>query len=361
VDKPTVSVIICCYTEERLKDIHEAVESVLVQTLKPREVIIAIDHNKQLYQKLAETYRDSVEIGSDAVNLIQCPNLQSPVPNPQSPIPSPQSPIPVVLVLNRGAQGLSETRNVGIRASSGDIVAFIDDDALAGPDWLENLVKPFQSPIPYLQSHVVAVAGRAIPLWLNGSRPFWFPEELDWIVGCTYKGLPTGTPNFEPRTLNSELRTIRNVAGCNMAFRKGVFEKAGFWGGEIGAVGQKLKGGEEAELCLRIKHRIPQTLILYEADALVYHKVPRRRATLRWIAIHSFAEGSCKAKVDKLSSRFSQKRLSTETSYLRYLIFQSIPERLARFYRGGSLPQIAAIITCIAATGVGYLVQWMRA
>jgi glycosyltransferase involved in cell wall biosynthesis len=210
---PKVSVIICAYTMERLKDIHEAVESVLAQTLKPYEVIIAVDHNKQLYDTLAETYRDSVEIRKNSANL-----NQSPVPSPQSPTPNPQSPIPLLPVLNEGAHGLSETRNVGIGAASGDIVAFIDDDAIAEPDWLENLIRPFQPPIPNPQSPVVAVGGRAIPIWPSGRRPLWFPEELDWIVGCTYKGLPivrkfkvqssklnsSSFSNVEPRTLNLE-------------------------------------------------------------------------------------------------------------------------------------------------------------
>ena len=91
-----VSVIICAYSMERLRDIHEAVDSVLSQTLKPHEVIIAVDHNKELFHRL------------------------------ESEIPT-----EVKLVLNEGAHGLSETRNVGIRYSSGEIVAFTDDDAVA--------------------------------------------------------------------------------------------------------------------------------------------------------------------------------------------------------------------------------------
>ncbi len=47
-----VSVVICAYTAERLKDIREAVASVLAQTLKPHEVIVAVDNNEDLFQKL---------------------------------------------------------------------------------------------------------------------------------------------------------------------------------------------------------------------------------------------------------------------------------------------------------------------
>lgn len=359
-----VSVIICAYTMDRLSDVKEVVNSVVAQMIKPHEVIISVDHNKQLYASLMETYRDSIEIRMNSINLNQSPNLQSPIPNaqspisnPRSPIPSPQSPVPIILVLNEGAQGLSETRNVGIRASRGDIIAFIDDDALAEPDWLENLISPFQLAIPNLQSRVVAVGGRTIPLWPNDRRPFWFPEELDWIVGCTYKGLP----------LNGN--QIRNVPGGNMAFTKVVFEKAGFFRCEVGRVGATAGSGEEADLCLRIRHAIPDALIIYEDQATIHHKVTPQRTTWRYIWQRSYNEGFYKAKAQRLhqsirqtgSTHQTQKTLSTEGSYLRYLLFKSIPNRLTRFYRKGSLPRTAAIIVCIAATAMGYLAGRVRA
>jgi len=343
----TVSVIICCYTMERLNDIHEAMNSVLDQTLKPCEIILSVDHNKELYQTL------KLNIEPRTLNL-----------EPQ-----------IKTVLNTGVEGLAETRNVGIRAASGDIVAFIDDDAVAEPDWLENLVKPFRLS-QLTQGTVVAVGGQAIPLWLSGSRPSWFPEELDWIVGCTYKGLPLktlnleprtqnlelGTENLEPGTLNLELRTIRNVPGCNMAFRREVLEQVGLWKSEIGAVGQNLKGGEEAELCLRIRHTMLNTFILYEPKAVIRHKVPPSRASLKWIFKNSLDQGICKAKVEKLSSKPSQETqaLSTENSYLRYLLFTSIPGRLKYSYKKGSLSQVGAIMISIAATGAGYFIGKVR-
>jgi len=230
---------------------------------------------------------------------------------------------------------VSETRNVGIRTASGEIVAFIDDDVVAEKDWLEKLTEPFQS------ADVIAVGGRAIPIWSNGTRPSWFPEELDWIVGCTYKGLPV------------KGNEIRNVPGCNMAFRKETFEQVGFWETEMGARRQSQKGGEEAELCLRIKHKIPKALILYQPYATIRHRVPSHRASLKWVFKNSFDQGICKAKVNKISS--TQEALTAENSYLRYLLCTSIPQRLKRFYKKGSLPQIGAIMISIAATGIGYL------
>jgi glycosyltransferase involved in cell wall biosynthesis len=306
--EPRTSVIICVYTEERLLDIKEAVNSVTDQTRIPDEIVVSVDHNPSLAEILHRELPPSVKI-----------------------------------VRNDGIRGLSETRNVGILASSGDIVAFIDDDAVAEKDWLEYLIAPFKD------EKVVAVGGKAVPLWLNGSRPSWFPEELDWIVGCTYKGLPVKDGQ------------IRNVPGCNMAFRRNVFDKAGFWHLGIGSIGQKLKGGEEAELCLRIKTRISPALIMWQPESIIRHKVPVSRARLRWVWKNSYDQGVCKNKLNKLSTGSGNKTLNTENHYLYYLIKKSIPERLACFYRNGQLTQSSAILICVTATGLGYLVRKLKA
>lgn len=342
IDKnPKISVIICAYTTDRLKDIHEAVNSVLDQTLKPCEAIIAVDHNEELYQELAETYKGSANLNESLS-------------------------IPFKLILNTGTRGLSETRNVGIRAAVGEIVAFIDDDALAEKDWLENLVEPFfprsdpetrrnslvtdrdSANLSKPERRVVAVGGRAIPLWHNDKRPSWFPEELGWIIGCTYKGLPVSGDE------------IRNVPGCNMAFVKDIFHRVGFFRTELGRTGETKGVAEEPELCLRIKHRMPDSLILHKPEAIIYHKVPSRRLSLKYIIQRSYDEGFCKAKVRRLSSFTSQNPLSTESSYLRYLLFKFLPERLRHFYKKGSLSQAGAVITSIGATGLGYLVHRLR-
>jgi len=343
VNRMKVSVIICTYTIERFKDLYEAIQSVMNQTYKPGEIIIAVDHNRELFKRLKSELPSSIKV-----------------------------------VLNTNTPGLSETRNVGIRAAEGEIVAFIDDDAIAEPNWLENLVKPFSqqpivgapsphSPAPSPQSPVVAVGGRAVPLWLSGSRSSWFPEELDWLIGCTYKGLPiktsrvlsstpSSTPNLERRTSNLELKTIRNVPGCNMAFRKEVFGKVGYFRSEIGGLRETPRGGEEAELCLRIKHKMPEAFIFYESKALIHHKVPSWRLNLRYIARRSFNEGFYKAKVQKLLGRKTPNQtLSAENSYLRYLLFTSIPERVRKFYRMKNLLQAGLIVISMIATGLGYL------
>jgi glycosyltransferase involved in cell wall biosynthesis len=144
-----VSVIICCYTMERLNDIVEAVESVLTQTLKPFEIIVAVDNNEELFQYLVKTRFPDTRI-----------------------------------ILNTKARGFSQTKNLGILEAKGHIVAFMDDDALAEETWLEKLTKSFSlmntdhDELSW-KNNVVATGGTTIPRWAQGVPPFWFPEELN--------------------------------------------------------------------------------------------------------------------------------------------------------------------------------------
>ena len=119
------------------------------------------------------------------------------------------------MVANTGTRGLSGARNTGVDAASGDIVAFLDDDAAAADGWLAALTAPFADP------HVVGTGGGAEPVWTL-PRPGWFPDEFGWVVGCSYRGLPvTRAP-------------VRNPIGCNMAFRRAALLEVGGFRDEVG-------------------------------------------------------------------------------------------------------------------------------
>jgi glycosyltransferase involved in cell wall biosynthesis len=308
-----VSVIICAYTLERLQDIHEVVDSVLTQTLKPHEVIIAVDHNEELLDKLKS-----------------------------------ELPAEVKLILSTGAPGLSDTRNAGIRGATGDTVAFIDDDAIAEGTWLENLVLPFKD------SNVMAVGGQAIPLWPKGKPPFWFPDEFDFVIGCTaHKKLILQSNN-----------EVRNVTGSNMAFRKEIFQKVGFWETklgrtELGRVKFNPTGGEEAELCLRIKTNIPDGLILFRPESAVRHKVIPERATLKYAFNFCIREGITRVIMQQLVYQYRQNPLAAENLFLRRLLSTSLLQRLRNFYRPSKLAQVGVIMVNLFLMGIGYLIgRW---
>ena len=240
----------------------------------------------------------------------------------------------VRVILNKGA-GLSNARNTGAKAASEGIVAFIDDDAYADENWLRNLI------VNYDDSNVLCVGGLIKPIWETG-RPPWFPEELDWVVGCSYKGLP------ETRSI------IRNPIGCNMSFVRDVFEKVGYFREGIGRLRDKPLACEEAELSIRIIEGIPNSKIIHEPLAIVYHKVPKSRATIRYLTKRSFYQGYSKA-ISARGSANRSKSFSTEITYLNYLLRYAFPRRLKKVSNPETSSQSLALLISTSSVLAGYL------
>jgi len=296
-----ISVIICCYTLERFEDVLEAINSVKNQTKKPHEIIVSVDNNRILYEKLQN-------------ELVH----------------------PAKAVFNDNHSGASETKSIGIGASTGDIIAFLDDDAIAASDWLEQLSSYYENP------QVIATGGKAVPIWPEKNRPRWFPEELDWIVGGTHKGP------------SNESREVRNMIGCNMSFRREVFVQIGVFNNQVGRVGKVQGAGEEAEICLRIKHSLPDRLILFNPMAIIHHKVHPLRVKWNYLLRRSYDEGHSKYLIKKIFIKSGTPTLSTENSYACYLLLRAVPARLFSFYKNNSLLQILAMMLSMFAVSVGY-------
>ena len=299
---PSISVVICAYTEARWSDLTEAIASVNMQSLPPLETVVVIDHNPDL----------STRARRDLVGIIVVDNAEE--------------------------RGLSGARNSGIRATHGDVIAFMDDDAMAGPDWLKELRAAYNN------ASVMAVGGSILPMWLR-RRPTWFPEEFDWVVGCTYLGMPTRST------------IVRNVIGCNMSFRREVFDAVGGFSSGIGRLGSRPLGGEETELCIRAQRRWPDRSIVYEPRAMVRHRVPASRGTLGYFRARCYAEGLSKATISRRLG--ANQALATERQYAVRTLGRGIVRNLIATVRERDLEgarRAAAIIVGLATTSIGYLV-----
>lgn len=291
--------IVTTYTKERANDLIECIHSLQQQTLKPDEVILVLD-NPEL-----ESFYSSV-ISSQ-----------------------------VKIVNSAGSWGSSYARNTGLMNATGEVVAFIDDDAVAAKDWLMNLVQDYNS------ADVVGVTGFVTPVWAKG-RPDWFPEELDWVVGCSHKGLPI------------EKASVRNPIGCNMSFRKEIFGKAGYFQPRLGAQPTSLlMRSEEAELSMRILKSYPRSQIVFEPTAIVYHKVPMSRTSIRYLMRRSFYEGFSK----RIFQNYVQTAdvLSTEENYLKYLVRVAVVSRLKQIPKSRSCSELLVIGLSIMMVGIGYI------
>jgi glycosyltransferase involved in cell wall biosynthesis len=307
-----ISVIICAYTEDRWSDLVAAVESVQQQTLPPREIIVVVDFNPGLLKRAQEHLLD------------------------------------VIIVENRRTRGLSGARNSGIAVAKGNIIAFLDDDAIAEPNWLEHLVEYYADP------RIAGVGGKIEPLW-RGARPSWFPDEFDWIQSCTYCGL------FMNAGAAHNGGPVRNMIGANMSMRKDVLMSVTGFNEAVGkgATGLLLKdvGGDDAEVSMHVAQQYPEAQFYYAPTALVWHSVPVQRASLSYFLRRSYIEGLSKAKL--VSMYGALMGLSTERNYtfkvLPLGVIHGLTDALLHHDPAG-LARAGAILAAFMATLSGYVV-----
>jgi len=299
-DQLEVSVVICAYAQRRWAQTRAAVESALSQQPSPAQVLLVIDHNADL---AAQARRE----------------------------------LPGATVLeSHETPGLSGARNTGLRAASQPITVFLDDDAAARRGWLVALVEPYSSP------DVVATGGSVHPLW-PGPRPKWLPPAFDWVVGCSYLGLP------------ESVGVVRNPIGANMSMRTRPALEAGGFDVGLGRVGTRPLGCEETELAIRLTASRPGSVVLYVPDAAVDHHVGRERLKLGYFLRRCWHEGQSKAAVVRLAG--SSAGLARERRHVAAVIPAALLGDLRRVITGNldAFVRMTAALGGLAAAVAGYL------
>jgi len=302
-----VSVIVPSYSMDNYYNLRGAIDSLLNQSYPDIEIIVAISTSKELYEKIVKAY-----------------NIQG----------------KVKVIFSEQGLGAAAARNVGIKNASGDILAFIDDDAIADDRWVEELVNAYKEP------GVKAVGGKILPLWLP-CKPEYFPEELYWLVGVTHN-------SFSP----DRIAEVRSAFGANMRFRREVFDQVGLFNESFGFVRQRASyiQAEEVELSLRMTGKFGVGVI-YNPAAIVHHKIPVTKTRLKVLLKRSFYQGYSKALLGKM--KLCRDCISIERSHLKDLLIQYIPRKIKKVFSGPSrvtgIKQIIILVCCIFAVGLGFI------
>ncbi|WP_459643533.1 glycosyltransferase family 2 protein [Kineococcus sp. NUM-3379] len=289
-----VSAVVCAYTMKRWDDLVRAVTSLEQQDAPLGQVVVVIDHNDELLRHARQRW----------------PHLR--------------------VVASTGTRGLSGARDTGVAAASGSVVAFLDDDAAAAPDWSSALAAAYAS------GAVLGVGGYVEPVWVAG-RPAWWPEEFDWVVGCSYRGLPS---------VRSE---VRNAIGANMSLRRAVLDHIGGFDPRVGRLGEVPTGCEETELYIRARVQVPGGTVLFDPAVAVRHWVPASRGTFRYFLRRCWGEGISKRTVSRLAG--PELALSSERAY----VSRVLPSGVVRALRARRPAKAAAIVAGLVVTGAGYL------
>jgi glucosyl-dolichyl phosphate glucuronosyltransferase len=294
-----VTVVICAYTMRRWETISAGIDSVLGQRPRPAQVLLVVDHNADLARR-ARDELPGVEV------------LESDEP-----------------------QGLSGARNAGLKAAKHPVTAFLDDDARARPGWLASLVRPYE------RGDIVATGGRVEPWWPKG-RPSWFPREFDWVVGCSYVGLP------------ADGGIVRNPIGASMSLQTQLALDVGGFDTGVGRVANRPAGCEETELSIRLAAARPGAAIYYTTESVVDHHVSADRVRYGYFVRRCWHEGLSKASVVQLSG--ASAGLERERRQAAVVIPRAFARELGELLRGHlfALPRMAVTASGLAVTAAGY-------
>jgi glycosyltransferase involved in cell wall biosynthesis len=198
IDK--ISIIIS--TKDRIKDIIECIESILIQTVLPNEVVIIDSSETEELKSKLDSFRNSSEIAFKYIHA---------------------------------EASLTKARNIGIDNSIGDIIIFLDDDVILDNDYLKEVKHVFDSDA---EGRVGGVTGEIISRenenesFLRKISRFW--SEVLATVFLLYR---SGNGKMQPSgyatlirsgSVNKIITNVEYVCGANMSFRRELFNEFRF-------------------------------------------------------------------------------------------------------------------------------------
>jgi GT2 family glycosyltransferase len=168
-------------------------------------------------------------------------------------------------VIRTPNSGLSSARNTGLFAATGEIVAYIDDDAYPDPDWLKYLAATFH------QTGFVGVGGPNLP-----------PSGDGWVADCV-----ANSPGGPIHVLLTD-REAEHIPGCNMAYRKSALL-------EIGGFDERFRvAGDDVDVCWSLQER--RWKLGFSPAAVVWH---HRRDSVRTYLKQQRGYGRAEALLEK--------------------------------------------------------------
>lgn len=214
--------------------------------------------------------------------------------------------------------GHSLARNAALAAARGEWIAYLDDDALAFPDWLKSL----HQVVEHCGPDLAAVGGLTEPAWPDGTKPPQVSPRWVFFLSCIQeKARRSGKDGAK-------------VCGANLAFRRDALNSVGGFRNELGRIGDRLIGGEET-LAVRLLLRSGFDVI-YDPSVRVKHRIPRERLTLEWIRKRAYWEGVTLSAMLKATGEPIPRRLALPKLLASATIFGSLypftrnPEHLIR-------------------------------
>lgn len=217
-------------------------------------------------------------------------------------------------VITEARRGVSFARNAGVRAANGNILVFLDDDTLAEESWLPTLIAPLADPKADCVMGTVRATEPSLP------------------IHQAFEKLAIGSVPHGPAILDARapadpfpLRMAMNGFTMNVAFRRDVFERFGYFDERFGR-GTRIGSGEDTDFFFNILRRGGR--IMLEPRAVVAHAWPSEWDALR----RSVFQGACGHTA--LLAKYFIEEPSLRGAVLRYAV-----SRLTQTSAAVSLPR----------------------
>ena len=304
-----MSIIVTSYTTERIKDIFELLDSIKDQTYSNTETIFVVEGSRGLYERVRAYVEDNRIFN-------------------------------MTVVFSNEKLGLSAARNVGVKEAKGDILAFVDDDAVLFPEWAQETVKTYQD------DSIIGVTGPAIPLW-KGSALEWFPEEFYWLIG--------GTAWYDQNVLVD----VRNAWGMNMSFKRQAFAVCGGFQSDFGLRNVARSSwrnppSEDVDFSFRVKRKTGKRIV-YSPGVRVYHRISGGKVTLAFVMQRAFSVGYQRRMIKKFYEEPDKDDdvLVFERKLTNRIFTRLLPSILGNFFKNPGMTLRRALITLVVLTSVG--------
>jgi glycosyltransferase involved in cell wall biosynthesis len=296
--RPTIAAVICAHNEAHF--LPDVIASLVGQTLPADAYSIVVIDNAST-DATARVLKD----------LSGTPGLQT---------------------VHEAQPGLALARNRGLDATTADLIAFIDADAIAAPNWLERIANTFAS-FPR-----AGVVGGPVEVQWDHPRPRWWSSSLDEALN-----------QYAPSACGMDLTYPRYPYGTNFALRRTAVPDGGF-ALALGRRGGGLLAAEEGELCLRMEQA--NWTIRFEPTAVVRHRTVAQRLRRRYVLRRAFNHGRSQALLEALHDMDSGlyprwpeilrsvatkgMRLGWNLPFMKYILF-----RIGYRWQAGSKPNVA--------------------
>ena len=301
-DSPQISAIICTHNRDRY--LAKAIDSLLVQTCAHYEILIIDNASTDRTRDVAQSYLHH----------------------------------PRVRYHYEATVGLSVARNTGAKLATSPILAYLDDDAIASPGWLQTFVNA------YAQDEKLAISGGKVTLiWEeNCPEPLWLSQNLAGNLGLYDLGehpVDIQQPGLTPR-------------GLNYGIRRSFLDQVGGFDLNLGRVGKNLLSNEElhmTNLALQSGWRVA-----YLPDAIAAHHVAPERVHPRWFLERGWWQGISECYREQLAGEAGWRQFERGGERLVRGLYKAIKLSLLRRSR----PNPLVFENLVYSYGqIGYLLQ----